>query len=154
MSVYYLDTSAAVKRYVDETGSDWIRNLIDAEPPHLLVSSRLLQIEIISALARRFREKSITPSEFAESRTAFDEDCKLDYQLLGITAEIVTLACRLVERHPLRSYDAIHLAIALNVAQFFLDTGLPPPIFLTADERLIPIAQAEGLATGNPNHPA
>ena len=33
MNSYYLDTSALVKRYVDETGSDWLRAIVD--PAHL-----------------------------------------------------------------------------------------------------------------------
>jgi len=28
MVIYYLDTSALVKRYVNETGSDWLRGVL------------------------------------------------------------------------------------------------------------------------------
>ena len=36
MSTYYLDTSAAVKLYVNESGSDWLRRLLSAPSPNCL----------------------------------------------------------------------------------------------------------------------
>jgi hypothetical protein len=37
---------------------------------------------------------------------------------------------------------------------YYLDTGLPLPIFLCADDRLLAAARAEGLPADNPNiHP-
>ncbi len=150
MSVYYLDTSAVVKRYVNEAGSDWVRAL-GTKPSPLMLSSRLLIVEIASALTRRLREKAITPSVFRESLSLFDDDCKFEYQLLDVTRDIINIARSLVSRHPLRSYDAIHLASALYVAAFFRQTALPAPIFLAADERLLHAALAEGLEADNPN---
>ncbi len=151
MTVYYLDTSAAVKRYVNESGSVWIRNITSAYPHHFLISSRLLVVEIASALARRLRDKLITRNIHRVSLQALDDDCRLDYQLIELTDDIVNLARNLVGRHPLRAYDAVHLASALNTAQFLHQAKLPAPIFLSADDRLIQAAQKEGLAAENPS---
>jgi predicted nucleic acid-binding protein len=60
----------------------------------------------------------------------------------------------LLERHPLRAYDAIQLASALIANDALLTAGFAPLIVLAADDRLLDAAQAEGLMTDNPNaHP-
>ena len=61
-------------------------------------------------------------------------------------------AGQLVVQYPLRAYDAVQLASALRVQLDLAQTEATPLTFLTADDRLIAIAQAEGLLTDNPNH--
>jgi predicted nucleic acid-binding protein len=63
MSTYYLDTSAAVKLYVSEVESDWLRLLLPANQSSIIVSSHLLRVEMWSAFTRRLREGSVTPNE-------------------------------------------------------------------------------------------
>ena len=58
----------------------------------------------------------------------------------------------LVTQHPLRAYDAVQLASALRLQLDLTGTESTSLTFLTADERLIAIAEAEGLLTDNPNH--
>ena len=59
-----------------------------------------------------------------------------------------------LERYPLRAYDAVQLASALLTRDTLQTIGLPPLTFLAADDRLLAVAQAEGLATDNPSaHP-
>lgn len=151
MSAYYLDTSAIAKRYVNEPGSRWIRELVAARPRHLFASSRLLIVEIASALTRRLREKLITPRVYRDALKTFDDDCQLEYQLIEATDETIHTARDLVMRYPLRAYDAVHLASALSAARSFRQAELPAPIFLSADDRLIQAAHAEGLLAENPN---
>jgi hypothetical protein len=67
---------------------------------------------------------------------------------------IVTLAHGLLERPPLRAYDAVQLASALASNQALMAAELPSIIFLSADDRLNKAAGAEGLTVDNPNnHP-
>jgi|GEM_PF-1352005 len=67
---------------------------------------------------------------------------------------VVALAGQLLDRHPLRAYDAVQLASALIVNQTLTEVDLPVPAFLSADDRLLNTARAEGLPTDNPNlHP-
>jgi predicted nucleic acid-binding protein len=75
MSGYYLDASALVKRYVDETGSDWLRATMAPAQHFLLFTSRMVIVEVISAFARRIRDGSLTPGEFTVVRDAFRFDC-------------------------------------------------------------------------------
>jgi predicted nucleic acid-binding protein len=60
----------------------------------------------------------------------------------------------LVVLHPLRAYDAVQLASALLAQSDLARVEAPALTFLTADDRLLVIAEAEGLRTDNPNrHP-
>jgi hypothetical protein len=67
---------------------------------------------------------------------------------------VIEEAGQLLERQPLRAYDAVQLASALVAARTLADGGVAQPVFLTADDRLLALAEAEGLSTDNPNlHP-
>ncbi len=149
---YYLDTSAMFKQYVDEPGSTWLRAQISSATS--LVSSQMLIVEAVSALNRRVREGSLSSAEYQRVRDVFREDCRVMYQIVPPTVAIVDWACELLERHPLRGYDAMHLATALAVRQSLQRQGLPTLIFISADDRLNAAASTEGLAVDNPNnHP-
>jgi hypothetical protein len=62
----------------------------------------------------------------------------------------VTQTCAALEAHPLRAYDAVHLACALMVQRLMQQRGLPPPLFMAADDALLAAAAAEGFAVDNP----
>lgn len=154
MSIYYLDTSALVKRYVNEVGSEWLRAAFAPSASPLAFTSRMTIAEVTSALTRRLREGALTPAEYISARNAFRGDCLNDYRIMPPTMTVVDLACVLLERYPLRAYDATHLATAISAQRFLLSEGYPPLVFLSADDQLTRAASAEGLAVDNPNmHP-
>jgi predicted nucleic acid-binding protein len=64
---------------------------------------------------------------------------------------VIATARQLLDRHPLRAYDAVQLASALISNQALASAGLAPPVFLSSDDRLLNVANAEGLNTDNPN---
>jgi predicted nucleic acid-binding protein len=149
-----MDASALVKRYVNESGSDWLRTIVTSSEPPLLFTSRMTIVEVISAFARRVRDGSLSSEEFAALGDAFRGDCLNQYQIMPPALEIVDLACSLLGRHPLRAYDATHLATALVAQQFLVAQDYPPLTFLSADDRLNQAASREGLAVDNPGRHA
>lgn len=154
MMPYYLDTSALIKRYVAEQGSQWVEAVVSEPDDALLLTSRVTMVEVWSALARRKREASISSQDHADALAAFHEDCLARYHFVEFEMPVVELAGQLLDRHPLRAYDAVQLASALIVSQTLTEVDLPVPAFLSADDRLLNIARAEGLPTDNPNlHP-
>jgi len=150
VAVYYLDTSALVKQYVDETGSAWIRSLA-ASDSAVLIISHLLIVEMISAFNHRLREGSVTPGDYARLVRTFDSDLQTKYQIVRFDDSIAALARALLERHTLRAYDAVHLASALAMHRTLVQAGQPGLTFLCADDRLLDAAEAEGLLMDNPN---
>jgi hypothetical protein len=151
MVSYYLDTSAAVKLYVIEIGSAWLRQLL-LTPVSTIVSSHLLRVEIWSAFERRLREGSVTLPDYTRIHDWFTEHRQSLYNFAPVSEPIVRQACQLIVRHPLRSYDALHLATALFVNQHLTQAGATPLIFLSADNHLNGAAHTEGLSVDNPNN--
>src|SRR3990172_5061302 len=123
MSVSYLDTSALVKRYVDETGSIWLRAQIDPALQPILIVSHLLVAEMTSAFSRRAREGKLSPEEYARLQAAFRGDCSAEYRLVPLNVSAIDLAAGLLERHPLRTLDAPHLATGLLANEFLVGQG-------------------------------
>ncbi len=152
MVTYYLDTSAMLKQYVNEIGSDWQRRTLSRDA--VIVATQLLIVEVASALNRRVREGTVDHHDYARLSGRFRDDCRDVYQLVVLDDAIVNMAYALLERHPLRAYDAVHLATAIAVNRWLVDTGEVALTFLCADNRLLAAASAEGLAIDNPNdHP-
>lgn len=73
---------------------------------------------------------------------------------MPVGSALIDSAIQLTRRQKLRGYDAIHLACALALNKPLATNHLPPLTFVAADDNLLAAAQAEGLATENPNeHP-
>ena len=81
----------------------------------------------------------------------FRPDCLNEYRIVTAVDGIIDEATRLLERYPLRAYDAVRLAAAVIANSLLLADGLAPLIFLSADDRLNDAASAEGLAIDNPS---
>jgi predicted nucleic acid-binding protein len=153
-TAYYLDTSALGKRYVDETGSAWVRVLTASKTGHALLTARITMVEMYSVLARRKREGSVPARACAIAAQAFTEHGIFEYRFIELDISIIARARDLLDRYSLRAYDSVHLASALVANQALVARTVSPLVFVSADTRLLTVALAEGLATENPEqHP-
>jgi predicted nucleic acid-binding protein len=154
MTTYYVDTSALVKRYIDKVGSNWVRATLGQSPPPSVIVVHLAIVEMTSALTRRWRDGTLMPAEYAQVQAAFRSDCLNEYRIVTAVDGIIDEATHLLERYPLRAYDAVHLAAAVVANRHLLVDSLPPLTFLSADDHLNDAVSAESLAVDNPNqHP-
>jgi predicted nucleic acid-binding protein len=140
--ILFLDTSALVKLYLAEPGSERMHAAATEAPP--VAASHLAFAEIHATFARRRREELVLAVELEELRRRFAEDWE-ELMQVPIGAEVLALVPGLCERHPLRGGDALQLASALLLVQ----EGLAVT-FACSDRRLLDAAAAEGLATFNP----
>jgi uncharacterized protein len=131
VSLYYIDTSAAIKLLVEETHSKAFAAFYDADTDAEWVSSALLRIEIIRAVARA------KPVLLPDAR-----DLLLAFSYITIDDEIVEAAMAEPDRS-LRSLDAIHLATARLL-------GPDLDAIVTYDDRLAKAASDAGLVTASP----
>lgn len=152
MATFYADSSALVKRHLPERGSSWFRTLTSAGSGNRIETARLSLVEVISALNRRVREGTLLPTDYPLVRDDFLARCRRNYRLVPITNALVARTHTLLEAHPLRAYDALHLASALLVNEALTADRHPPLTFLAADARLLTAATAEGLTVDNPEH--
>ena len=154
MADYYADSSALVKRHVHEAGTAWFRALCDPTAGNVIVTARISMVEVYSALNRRQREARLASTDYADIVADFITVCATEYQLVELTVPVVERAKSLLERHPLRAYDAVQLASALLIQEVLQSADLPPLTFLAADDQLLTAAQTEGLTADNPSlHP-
>ena len=154
MADYYLDTSALLKFYVQETGSGWVRGLFDPSLQHRFVAATITAVEALAAITRRARSGTMTAVDAASACAAFRADLLTAYRLVEVTGDVLARAMGIAETHALRGYDAVQLAAALETNELLLSIGLPPITFVSADNDLNTVAAAEGLAVENPNaHP-
>ncbi len=152
MATYYLDSSALVKRYVQEIGSSWLTGLFDAALGNEVFIAAVTPVEILAAISRRARGSTMIPADATAARSLFRAELLTDYQVVELTKGVLNRAMDLAETHGLRGYDAVQLAAALETNALAAASGLPPLMFICADGELNTVAQIEGLRVDNPNH--
>lgn len=149
-AAYYFDSSALVKRYAAEAGTDWITALCTSENSVQAIASIGL-VEIAAALSSKQRSGFLTSEDCDRLLAELVQDAQDSYLLISIDEVIIHRAITLTRRHKLRGYDAVHLACALALQQILLSGEELPLTIVTADHDLLKAAAAEGLATENPD---
>ncbi|MCS7301756.1 MAG: type II toxin-antitoxin system VapC family toxin [Fimbriimonadales bacterium] len=152
--IYFLDTSALAKLYIQETGTTWVQQIVATCRPNQLYVSSLARVEMASAVTRRQRAGNISASEAQRILSNFDADWGVRCTIITVDEEILERAYTLVRTYGLRAYDAVHLAVALELQGWFVLLGERTLTLLSADNALLQCAQQEGLSVDNPtNHP-
>jgi len=112
--IVYLDTSSLVKLYVEEEGSDEVRQLLsDAEA---VATCAVAYAEARAAFARLSRERHVTPAAHRRIKAALDADWPR-YVVVHVTDAVCLRAGELAERRALRGFDAVHLASYLALVE-------------------------------------
>lgn len=135
-AVAYLDTSALVSLYVEDRHTDRVRRAVNEVPS--AATSRIAYVEARAVFARLRRERLLRPRVY-EAIVALFNDGWERLNLVEISGPLVQAAADLVERHPLRGFDALHLASAL-----VLRGDDVPVTFCCHDSRLAGAARAAG----------
>lgn len=135
--IYFLDTSALVKRYVAEPGSPLVRSLFARR--RKVAISRLAFAEVAAAAARRRREGTLSARQQEALLARLEEDLST-FLVVEVRQASLSTVPGLCSRHPLRAYDAVQLAAALLLRQTASAVD-----FWTTDHALRLAALAEGL---------
>lgn len=146
MNLFYLDSSAWLKRYFQEPGSEWMLRRFESGGP--LASSVLGYVEVASALARQQAPRKLEEATLAGLQQQLDADWG-DLIGLPLTDEVVGRAVRLARGYKLRGADAVHLATALGVSDVLTGSG-DSLVLIASHEDLLAAAQQVGLAVENP----
>jgi uncharacterized protein len=151
VSVYFFDSSAIVKRYVKETGTDWVIGITNPAQGEAIYVARIAGAEVVSAITRRGRSGDISQAAMARAIAEFRNDFAREYRVLEITPALIARAMSLAETHALRGYDAVQLTAALEVNDRCLVLAIPALTLISADKALNTAAKAEGLVVEDPN---
>jgi predicted nucleic acid-binding protein len=107
----YLDTSALVKKYVEEDGSEEVRSCIARHES--IATSTITRAEAAATFARAAKGGSLTESGAKAAHQQFIREWKT-YIRIRVTEALVAKADDAAWTHRLRGYDAVHLATALE----------------------------------------
>lgn len=129
----FFDSSAFVKRYVREEGTDDVLSWCD-QATELCLSGIALP-EIVSAFCRLEREKLVSPLQYRHLKTMLMADIS-DAAICDLTPEVMRHTIISLENSVLRGMDAIHIGSAL---------ALKADIFVSADTRQCAAAEQAGL---------
>lgn len=136
--ILYCDTSALVKRYVEEDRSDEVDDIWEEAVG--VATSTVAFAEMMATFRRKFREGVLSEIEYIQTATEF----KNEYPrliLVPISSELNRIIEELLLKHPLRGFDAIHLSSALLIHEIsHLAT-----MFACFDQVLNKAAKEEGL---------
>jgi uncharacterized protein len=124
----YVDSSALLKRYLDEPDSDRADELLSSDPD--LVTGRHTAVEVRRNLVRHLR-----PSEATTARASFSAELA-GFGLIELDERTCELAATVAEQTGVRALDALHLGAARR-----LGTSIS---FLTFDVRQAEAARSLG----------
>lgn len=139
MPIIYLDTSALVKKYVEESGSSDVQKLIKSADHS--GTSWITCTEMAAALSRTVRMKLFSASEAEAAWNKFLEEWSA-LSRLKVSGQIIDHAASLAWAYPLRGYDAVHLASAI----LWHETLETPITIATFDRELWAAGKQAGLS--------
>jgi len=149
--VIFFDTSALVKAYIDEPGSDAVRELLRDGNERLVLSDHVA-VETLATLAYKRRDQAINSSRYKRARAAFFEDYGREFLLAPVTQEVVHTAMQLAHDHRklgVGSIDLIHIATAMQIRAEWS----PPSITVAcADRSMRLLASAAGFQVFDPEN--
>jgi uncharacterized protein len=125
----YVDSSALMKRYLDESDRERYTQALDADPDW--ISARHTSVEVRRTLAR-----ALSGGDLALMRSRFEEDWA-DMQIVELDESTCAIAGDVAEATGARTLDALHLAAAQRV-------GGGQLTLVTADLRQAQIARSLG----------
>ncbi len=149
MPDYFIDTSALVKLYHSEAGSERTASLA-ADPGSRLFISRLSLVEVQSAFSKSVRIGTIPESALRRLSGLFFADiARRRFTVAEVRKRHYDIAGHLMQVHGvtqnLRTLDAIQLAVAIALTRTSTTNA-----FIAADAPLCAVAKLEGLAVINP----
>jgi uncharacterized protein len=169
LPVYFFDTSALVKRYVQEVGTSWVRSITDSTAQNIIYIAEITGVEVMATITKRMRT---TPKDGGISKAPgntaikdFRDDFENHYMVIEITSDVISKAMDLTESHKLRGYYAVQLAVALKIdsqlkvmasstATPVIATAMPTLTIVSSDDELNTAAIAERLTLEDPrNYP-
>ncbi|MDH3444678.1 MAG: type II toxin-antitoxin system VapC family toxin [Deltaproteobacteria bacterium] len=134
----YFDTSALIKRYINEPGSAAVRRSLQQ---HALLSSAITPVEVVSAFLRRRREGDLTKAKFEALLRQVQTD-RARWDLVEVSSMVLERAETLIEGFiPIGFLDAVQIA---SLITFQAVSGICIP-FVTADSRQRDSATLRGL---------
>ncbi len=136
--IVYLDTSALVKRYFQEPFTAEV--LAKWKEAEAIVTSAVAYAETLAAMYRKQRQDELAPNTIRDLARSFQADWQTIIRV-EVCEALNPYIDNVLQNHPLRGFDAVHLASALLIGQ-----QLSAPLFFACfDQQLNQAARENGL---------
>lgn len=144
MPVFYLDTSAVLKRYRTEAGTDVVDAIYDEryipKRPDVLVTSYFTCLEVESVASRMFRGKLLDEKSYKALLNSFARDIDHHMTVLAVNSDVIRNAIDETREYALRPGDSLHAATARLRMDPRDDT-----VFVCSDKRLLEVVGSDAL---------
>lgn len=136
---YYFDTSALIKIYHLEPGSQKVIDIYNSEEN--IIISGLSTIELLSTIHRKYREKEINKNALEMVTDKFREDMSARYEVLKFTSVVLEESWRLIQL-----YAKEYALVTLDSLQFAFFTTYceKEDIFVCSDHKLVKVVEMDG----------
>ncbi len=135
MSSYFFDSSALLKRYFEEEGTDKVDELFNNKDNIIIVSALAIS-EVVSAFTRKKTEKKLSENTYKLLIGKFFEELLSRATLVSIDDLLIEKSVTLIIDEGLRTLDSLQLAAFLKIKEIQNDIT-----FVSADEQLTEIAK-------------
>jgi uncharacterized protein len=146
MTIYFCDTSAIIKLYHTEAGTEWMDNIFNDKQLEISISE-LTTIEFYSAVNKKVRTGEITISAKDTAIQNFMKDCHNRFVVTPLNTAILKQAGEIINKYgdkfSIRTLDALQLAACQ-------EDNFGEIKFVCADTNLIRICNFEGIDGVNP----
>ena len=144
MAVFFFDTSALVKRYYSEKGTDAVDEIIETDQNCVVISS-LSIIETVSAFRRKHNRGELSKEAMDGLLSSFFQEALEEFLILPLEESILQFSFELILEDDLRTLDSLQFSTAISIEPEIEDFR-----FVCTDSDLVSIAQKRGLSTVNP----
>lgn len=145
MKNLFFDTSALVKRYYDEPGTETVDSLIENDETKVVLTA-ITVIETVSAFRRKYNRDDIPEDVVDGLLSSFFDEALTEFLIVPTEEALFTHSFDLILEDDLRTLDSLQLSAALAVAE-----EVESLTFVCADQELVSIAEERELETTNPD---
>ncbi len=138
--ILFFDTSALIKRYISETGSNKVDELFEISEN--IIVSPVTKIEVYSSLKRLLVTNLISDEDYETVKSNIDYDFRY-FTVVSLNEKVEKEAIKLIERYQLKALDSIQLASCLYRKADIRD-------FIVSDVKLKNAAEAENIEVIDP----
>ena len=142
---FFFDTSALVKFFYVESGTEVVTQIIEHPASEIWISD-LARLEFTCALYRRYRNKSIDETQLCTASTFFDKQL-VSFNVEPLNQLVIDEAQLLLKKfgkeYGLRTLDALHLGTYSIITEHCW-------CFVTSDTTLANVANRAGFLSLNP----
>ena len=146
LALYFLDTSALVKLYVQEPGTDRLLPLISDRPENRFAVLAIAVVEIRSAIRRRQRVGDVDIEVATAILKSVQSHMETRFIRQAVNETVIDAALEMIDRYTLRAYDAVQLAGCLVLGTIAAESFT----FVCSDHRLLEAARSEQLTVFDP----